>query len=230
MIKIRFEIQSINYEKCFENLIPKLTKESRENKNPNEIDKLIQSLGDDLVPVVNKLVGYLDTDTRDQIIVWLIEEQQDLVVSSANKAIHDLLGGDAVVIGNLYAQDQPGSRIALHAGHVKTDSKKLIESPALKGVTGGMAKLVFSITDSATIEKEVVKLLSTDFVKAKLLSILSDSLRKAGLVITLRDVAVMEDSGKDDIPRMKDPEKDEGLLPDVIEDKIINAIAAWLKR
>jgi hypothetical protein len=31
MIKTRFEIQSINYEKCFENLIPKLTKESREN-------------------------------------------------------------------------------------------------------------------------------------------------------------------------------------------------------
>jgi hypothetical protein len=40
----------------------------------------------------------------------------------------------------------------------------------------------------------------------------------------------MEDSGEENIPRMKDPEKDEGLLPDVIEDKIIDAIAAWLKR
>ena len=29
---------------------------------------------------------------------------------------------------------------------------------------------------------------------------------------------------------MTDPEKDEGVLPDVIEDKIIDALVAWLKQ
>lgn len=62
--------------------------------------------------------------------------------------------------------------IMWHAGKVKTDSKKLAESPALTGISGGLAKLALKITD---------------------------------------------------------PEKDEGLLPDAIEDKIIDALAAWLK-
>jgi hypothetical protein len=59
--------------------------------------------------------------------------------------------------------------------------------------------------------------------------LLSDSLHKAGLSITIADISIKEDSGKEAIPRLKDPEKDEGLLPDVIEDKIIDALAAWLK-
>ena len=122
MIKISFDVQEINYEKCFESLIPQQTQELRSSKNPAELEKLIIRLGDDLVPVVNKLVGFLDTDTRDLIIVWMVEKMQDSIVSSVNKALHDYLGGDAVVIGALYALDEPGTKISLHAVRVKTDS------------------------------------------------------------------------------------------------------------
>jgi hypothetical protein len=76
----------------------------------------------------------------------------------------------------------------------------------------------------------VVKLLSSDYVKPKIISTLSDGLRKAGLHLTLSDIVVREDTGKDKIPHMTDPEKDEGLLPDAIEDKIIDALAGWLKQ
>ena len=179
--------------------------------------------------MANKLIGFLDTDTRDQIIVWLLESQHDTIVSSVNEAMHDMLGGDAVVIGALYAQDEPGPKISLHAARVKTDSKQLVESPALTGIVGGAAKLVFSLTDPKTIEKEAIKLLSSDYVKPKLISMLSDSLHEAGLYITLKDIVISEDSGKEAIPRMMDPEKDEGLLPDALEDKIIDAFVAWLR-
>ena len=40
-----------------------------------------------------------------------------------NKALQDMLGGDAVVIGTLYALDRPGTKISLYAGKVKTDSE-----------------------------------------------------------------------------------------------------------
>jgi hypothetical protein len=229
MLKIRVEVQEINYEKCFENLIRQLVEECRSNPDPTEIDKLVARLGDDTVPVVEKLLGFLDTDTRDDIIVWILEKQQDLIVSSANKALHDLLGGDAVVIGTIYARNHPGTKISLHAGQVKTDSKQLIDSPVLTGLTGGVAKLAFMLSDAETIEKEGVKLLSSDYVKSKLISTLSDSLLKAGVYITLSDIVIKEDSGKEKIERMADPEKDEGLLPDAIEDRIIDALVAWLK-
>ena len=229
MIKISFEVREINYEKCFESLIPKVTEECRSKEDPTEIDKLIVRLGDDAAAVVNKLMGFLDTDTRDEIIVWLLEKQQDMILDSVNKALQDMLGGDAVVIGTLYALDRPGTKISLHAGKVKTDSKKLAESPALTGISGGLAKLALKITDPETVEKEVIGLLSADYVKTRLISVLSDSLSKAGLHISLSDVTVRKDSGREMIPRMTDPEKDEGLLPDAIEDKIIDALAAWLK-
>lgn len=230
MIKISFEVGEINYEKCFENLIPQLTKEFRSAENPNEIDKLIIGLGDDIVPVAVKLLGFLDIDTRDQIIAWLVEKQQDVIVDSANKALHDLLGGDAIMIGTIYVQDHPGTKITLHAGQVRTDSTQLVESPALTGIIGGVAKLAFMFTDPATVEKDVIKLLSSDYVKSKLISTLSDGLNKAGLYLSVNDVVIREDLGTDKIPRITDPDKDEGLLPDVIEDKIIDAIVAWLKQ
>ena len=113
---------------------------------------------------------------------------------------------------------------------MKTDSTQLTDSPALTGIIGGVAKLAFLFTDPGTIEKDVIKLLSSDYVKPKIISTLSDGLRKAGLYLTLSDIVVREDTGNVKIPHMTDPEKDEGLLPDAIEDKIIDAIAGWLKQ
>ena len=77
-------------------LIPKVTEECRSKEDPTEIDKLI---------------------------VWLLEKQQDVILDSVNKALQDMLGGDAVVIGTLYALDRPGTKISLYAGKVKTDSE-----------------------------------------------------------------------------------------------------------
>ena len=229
MLKISFNVQEIYYEKCFESLIPQLIEKCRSKTKPTELEKLLVRLGDDTVPVVEKLLSFLDTDTRDQIIVWLLEDQQDMIVKSANAAMQEVLGGDAIVIGALYALDEPGPKISLHAARVKTDSKKLVDSEALTGVVGGVAKLAFSIAKAETIEKGAIELLSSDLVKPRLISVLSDSLSKAGLHLTLSDMVIMEDLGKDEIPHMMDPEKDEGMLPDAIEDKIIDALVSWLK-
>ena len=229
MIKISLEVQKINYEKCFENLIAPLVKECESKKEPNEIEKFIARLGDDTVPLVEKLLSFLDVDARDQIIVWLLEDQQEMIIKSVNEAIHNALGVDAFKIGALYAQDRPGTKIAIHAAQIKMDSKQLAESPALTGLVGGAAKLAFSLTESETIEKEGVKLLSSEYINPKLVSMLADGLHEAGLDISIRDIVIAEDSGKYEIPHLRDPEKDEGLLPDAIEDKLINAFVSWLK-
>ena len=229
MIRISINVKDINYEKCFETLVPQLTADCKTKADPELFDKLVMKLGDDIVPVVEKLLGYLDTDTRDKIIVWLVEDQQETIVGALNKALKDALGSDAIVIGALYAEDKPGAKISLHAARVKTDSTKLDESPMLTGIGGGLAKFVFSVTDADTIEKGAVKLLSSEYVKPKLVSMLSDSLHQAGLHLTLSDIVIEEDSGKNKIPRMMDPEKEEGRLPAEIEDKIIDALVAWIR-
>ena len=231
MIKISFKIKGIDYEKSFESLLPQLTEDCKSRaEDPTTLDKFIIKLGDDFVPVVEKLLSHLDTDTRDQIVVWLIEELEEMIVSNLNKALKDYLGGDAIVIGNIYALDEPGAKISLHAARIKTDSKKLADSPALTGFTGGLARMIFSIAEADVIEREAINLLSSDYVKSQLITTLSDSLHEAGVHITLSDIVISEDSGKGEIPRMTDPEKDAGHLPAAIEDPIIDAVVEWLKQ
>ena len=231
MIKISFKMKAIDYEKSFESLLPQLTEDCKSRaEDPTTLDKFIIKLGDDFVPVVNKLISYLDTDTRDQIVVWLIEELEEMIVGTLNKALVDMLGADAIVIGNIYALDEPGAKISLHAARIKTDSKKLADSPALTGFTGGLAKMIFSLTDPDTIETEAVGLLSSDYVKSQLITTLSDSLHEAGVHITLSDIVISQYSGEEEIPRIADPGEDEGHLPAAIEDPIIDALVEWLKQ
>ena len=230
MLKISLEVKKIDYEKTFKNLIPKLTKELKEGEVPTEVTKLVNKLGDDLIPIGTKLLSFLDTDTRDQLLAWILEMMQASIVKSVNKALFDYLGGEAISIGVLYAIDKPGTGISLCAGQVKTDTSKLADSPALTGIIGGVAKLAFSVSDPKEVEKDVIKLLSADYVKSNIVLSLSEGLEKAGLAITLDDLLISADSPSDKIPHIMDPEKDEGLLPDAIEDKLIDALVSWLKR
>ena len=141
----------------------------------------------------------------------------------------EMFSGNAIAIGGLYGQDQPGPSITLYVAKVKIDYKKLFDSPIFSGVLGGAGKIALQISKPETLEKTGIKLLSSDVVKPKFISILSDSLQKAGLFLTIGDIDLMEDSGIDLPAPTKDPAKDEGLLPDAIEDQILDAIAAWLK-
>ena len=66
MIRISFEVWKIEYEKIFESMLPQLTEECRAKTEQNELEKLIDRLGEDTVPLMKKLIGFLDTDTRDR--------------------------------------------------------------------------------------------------------------------------------------------------------------------
>lgn len=225
---IRFEVQDINYEECFRNLIPQMISRTKGQPNLSEPEKLLIRLGDDAVPVLLKLLSYFDTDTRDQLFVWLLGDNQDMFISTANTEMKEMFGGDAIVIGGLYAQDLPGPGIMLYATQVDIDYKQLVASPMFSGVLGGAAKIALKLASPETVEKTGIKLLSSNLVKPVFISTLSDSLQKAGLILALGDVELMDDTGMD-LPTPKTSSKEEGLLPDAIEDQILDAVAAWLK-
>ncbi len=226
---IRLEVQEINYEKCFENLIPKMIEDCRSQTELSELEKLLVKLGDDAVPVMEKLLGYFKTDDRDQMLIWLLEDNQEMFVSTANERMNEVFSGDAIAIGGLYGQDHPGPSITLYVAQVSIDYNKLFDSPMFSGAIGGAAKIALQISNPEALENTGIKLLSSDLVKPKLISVLSDSLQNAGLAITISDVEVMDDSAAEMPVPLRDPAKDEGLLPDAIEDQILDAIAAWLK-
>ncbi len=226
---IRLHVQEINYERCFENLLPRIIEDFRRKADRSELEKLLVRLGSDAVPVMKKMLRYFNTDARDQLFLWLLEENQEAFVGTANEQLAKKFEGDAIVIGGLCGRDLPGPEMALYAADVNIDVEQLINGPVLGGVLGGAAKMALMISSPAKLEKKGIKLLSSDLVKPALLSILSDSLEGAGLILTLGDVELMDDGAADLPAPMVEPGKDEGLLPDEIEDRIIDAIAEWLR-
>ena len=77
-----------------------------------------------------------------------------------------------------------------------------------------------------TIEKQGIHILSSDKIRPRLVSLISESLRKSGLMLELRDLELQEDTSKW-LPGQTHEKKD--ILPDYIEDPIIEALAAFLK-
>ena len=227
MLKIRLDIEYINYEKCSENLIPQLVEEMKSKTNTSELEKLFIALGADAVLLAKKLLHYLDTDVRDQILVWLLDEFGADFVVEINDYLTKIFPGQAIVIGGLSAEDYPGTRITLYATQVKINYEQLLKSPVFSGnVLGGAAKLAFHMANPGIIEKQGINILSSEKIKSKLVPVISESLQKAGLMLELRDLELQEDISE----RLagKTHEKKD-ILPDNIEEPIIEALAAFLK-
>ena len=227
MLSILFEIERIDYEKSIENLLPHIVEKCKGREKQSELYKFIAKLGPDAVPVAKKIMKYLDQTARDQIIIALIEPYCDRLVQAANDRLEKMLGGKTVVIGGFTGEDLPGSRLILGATQVEINYEALVNSPLFSGnILGGAVKFAIQMASPATIEKKAINILTSDLVKPKILSALSDALQKTGLVATLQDMTIREETDKDNPGNTK---KDEGLLPDSIEDRLMDAVIAWMK-
>ncbi len=227
MIKAIVEVERIDYERSVENLLPLFVQKCASEEKPSELDKFIARLGTDAVPVAKRIIGYLEPGARDQIIIALLKPQADRLVPTANALLEELLGGKAVEIGGFEMEDLPGLKLSLRATQIRIDTEALANSPLLSGsMLGSAAKLALQMASPATIEKQAIKLLDSDWVKPKLLSALSEAVQKLGLIVSLRDLTIREDT---DTGSPAGEKKDEGLLPDAVEDQLIDAVIAWMK-
>lgn len=227
MIKAIVEVERIDYERSVENLLPLFVQKCASEEKPSELDKFIARLGPDAVPVAKRIIGYLKPGARDQIIIALLEPQADRLVPTANALLEELLGGKAVEIGGFEMEDLPGPKLSLRATQIRIDTEALANSPLLSGsMLGSAARLALQMASPATIEKQAIRLLDSDWVKPKLLSALSEAVQKLGLIVSLRDLTIREDT---DTGSPAGEKKDEGLLPDAVEDQLIDAVIAWMK-
>ena len=227
MLSILFEVERIDYEKSIENLLPRIIEKCKAREKQSELHKFLAKLGSDAVPVAKKIMKYLDQTARDQIIIALIGPYCDRLVQVANDRLEKMLAGEIVVIGGFTGEDLPGSRLILGATQVKIDYKALVNSPLFSSnILGGAVKIAIQMASPATIEKQAINILTSDLVKPTILSALSDALQKTGLVATLQNMTIREETDTDYPGNTK---KDEGLLPDSIEDRLMDAVIAWMK-
>ena len=237
MINIRFDVERVDYEKSIEGLMPAVQGWVSGSEKMQELEKLLNKLGKDAVPVLKKLFGYLKTDVKDEILIWLLQSHKDQLKDSANSYLEEAMKGKTMQIGSLSAENKPGAQMVLRATRVQVDYAQLLKSPLIEesagklggGLLGGAVSIAAQLGSKMspeTLEKQGIALLGNEKIKTKILSTFQDGLEKAGLYVTFRDMAVEPDVPKE---KLTDSAEKHGLIPDAFEDGLLDGLAAWLK-
>ncbi len=240
MLAIRLEIEQIHYETCVRSLLPSLVEHCAAKEHPNELDKSLALLGADAADAACAVLDGLDADDKDKMVVWLLGAHEERIRESANRRLAELTGGPIIRIGRLAAQDRPGSRLILQALRVEVDYPALLASPVVEGgiesigsehgILKGAAKLAVQMgahMSPASLEKYGVSLLGTEKIKSRLLSVLSDALRQAGVDVVLSDFTV--ESGET-ISLPETLANNDEAIPDAFEDALLSALAAQARK
>ena len=240
MLDIRLEISRINYRKCVEALLPPLVEHCAAKERPNELDRFLTELGSDAAPAACAVLDEMSVDAKDQMVVWLVSAHEERMRNAANRHLTELLGAPLIRIGCLIAQDRPGSRMTLMASQVAVDYAALLESPLVtdgverlggdNSVLKGAAKLALQLgthLSPESLEKQSVALVNSKRVKDRLMTVLADALRQAGLEIEVEDM-VAESASAILLPETLNPK--ERRIPDAFEEELMNALVTQLHR
>ncbi|MBR2806207.1 MAG: hypothetical protein IKE18_05435 [Oscillospiraceae bacterium] len=240
MFSIRLNIEKIDYEQTVGALLPSLIGTVSKDPSLKELSKLFTKLGSDAVPVTKKMLQYLRADIKDQIIDWLLSGHKLELCSKVNGYLEKLFGKNTFVIGDLYAENLPGSRIDLIASGIAIDYSALLSSPMITDaiekmsdnalVKGGikLAMQMGSKMSPENLEKQILPILASDKIKEKILSALSGGLTQAGLYVTVKNISFETVPGTAPAKKTASGIK-QGLIPDSFEDGVIEGIALWLK-
>ena len=207
MLDLHLELARVNYQTCVEVLLPLLVEHCAEKTAPNELDRALAGLGKDAVPAARALLDEMGTDEKDGLIVWLISAHEQRLRNAANRHLDELFGAPIVRIGRFSAVDRPGVRLALFAEQVVIDYPALLQSSLVSegidqigeenGVLKSAAKLAVKMgmhLSPENLEKQSVRLLNAERVKARLMTVLQEAVRQEGVDVTVEDMTV-EQSG-----------------------------------
>ncbi len=213
MLDLRLELARVDHEKCVEALLPQLVEHCAAKAAPNELDRLLGALGPDAVPAARAMLGGMDTDAKDRLVVWLVAAHEERMRNSANRHLAELTGQPIIRVGRLAALDRPGSRLALQARQVDIDYPALLKSPLVEegierigaenGVLKGAARLALQMgahLSPENLEKQGLLLLNAGRVKQRLMAVMQEAVCQAGLDVTVEDMLVERSAGVPDEP------------------------------
>ena len=232
MLNIRLDVARADYRSCAEMLLPQLVEHCAAKSAPNELDRVLGGLGAEAVPAACALLDELSVDEKDQMVVWLVSAHEERMRSSANRHLSELFGAPIVRIGRFAAVDRPGTRLALLAERVDIDYAALLRSPLVgdgierlggeNSVLKGAAKLAVQMSahlSGDNLEKQGLLLLNSAKVKQRLMAVLQDAVRQAGLNVELEGMSV-ERSEAEALPSVGTE-----AIPGAFAEKLLRALS-----
>ena len=239
MLRIVLDIAQIDYAGAMDHLLPPFLARCAASPSPGDLEKLVRKLDGDALPVVKRLMRYLEPDVKDALVTALLNRYRNDLAAAAHAFLDQELPPGAVRIAGPRAQDLPGPRLLLQLDWVQVDYAAVLGSPKVTGaleraiggeeVLLGAANLLMRAAaklPAEGLEKQAVGLLSAGKVKQKLLGVLSANLERQRFPVTFRDIQ-LHAIGKDRPAAPEAPAQEP--IPPALADALTNALAAFLR-
>lgn len=221
MLAISIKADRIDYEKTLENLYPAIKERLVAAKSQNMIIRLFQKLDDAALPVLLSFMGNLSETAKNELVTQCLKVCSARLSDILNRELGKHPFGKCLRVGEVSGVCG-NEGISLWLSQVYVDYKGLVKEK-LGGKIGGIAS--FLVSDK--IEKTALELLWTDESKRKIIDLAKNALNQHGFVMELVDIQIRLDMEDVDVS-IEATESFE--LPDEVEDEILDALAAFLRK
>lgn len=254
MISGTIVISDIEYEKCFRSLFPALVRKIDAMENPGTAFRFMTKMGDDLLPVMLKIMDHISNEEKEKLLLGMIDLFQEPICTSLNRFLSNQEAGRGIRIGRIGAlKEEGGENLFLVITGVSIDYGLLVktnlvnqnidaymdnltrwkwlgESSFLKG-TAKLALRAGAKIVPEEMERKGMELLNRPDIKKRVMCLIPEGLEKAGLYLTVQDFSLKEDTVKEepDTVRIEEDSKAGFKLPEEMEEILLNGVVAYLK-
>lgn len=255
MISGTIAISDIEYEKCFRSLFPALARKIDAIENPGTAVRFMAKMGDDLLPVMLKIMDYISNEEKEKLFLGMIDLFQEPICTSLNRFLSNQEAGSGIRIGRIGAlKEEGGENLFLVITGVSIDYGLLVKTdlvnqnidayidnlprrtiPGGSSLFKGAAKLALRAGAKVVpeeMERKGIDLLNRQNIKEKVICIISKELKKAGLYLAVQDFSLKEDADTEEEPngvRMADDPGKSFKLPEEMEEILFNGGAQYLR-
>lgn len=234
MLAANIKINSIDYEQTFQGIFPVVSKKIMAINTKKMLIRLFQQLGDASLPVLLNILRRLPEDTKDELLVRILDAYESQITVMLNEALKDKWG-HGIIISEISLDRQDG--LILSIGHIKLNYSELLNNNLrYDEIINRLGIFPGSIAISATmaaaalpniLEKKGLTLLRKDENKARLIYLVKTVLTKYNIKIELGDIQIVqaETTSEKHYYREKKP----FILSEELENDIISALAGFLK-
>ena len=232
MIDVLLRVSGIDYEESARRMVPRLVSHCRKKSAPREWEKLLAGLGDAAVPLAVGVLGQIDPAQRGRVTAALFTAYEPQLLESMNRHITDILPAR---LGGMAALESGDGGMTLAISQTRIDYASLPSSPLFTAVMGGgeaglllgAARFALQSMSPDALEKQLVGLMGSDQIKGRLLPRFQETLGKVGLAARVEDM-ILYTSGPE---KVRGPAREvDGLLPDEVEDLILNGVVRYLRQ
>ena len=226
MFSGKVEIESVDYERTLRGLFPVLLENKDSDKLPTLIRKVLNKMDGDLLPVLLKLIGYMNETEREALLLWALENYKEQIISWLMQLLRDNNLGDAVRFERINLVKTEGiAGFTLEAFDVQLDYDALGRYTQWSLL--GLLKYVEKPIGRFVFNSQLINGIPVDA--------LSDFLQKKGLYLKIRDIVLVQDKwdarlhGEETVDMEMNDEQTGFKLPEVIEDILVDTVVNYLK-